>query len=189
MSPPREAGTDRDAGTRLPSGTGERGNDPAAGPGPELSHVSGGRSRMVDVGSKPATERSALARARVRFPAGLLARVLAGQGPKGPVTEVARVAGVMAAKRTSEWIPMCHPLPLDWIEIEFADSHDVLEITCRTACTARTGVEMEALVGASAAALTVYDMTKALDPAIAIERVELLEKHGGKRGAWRRSGP
>src|SRR5688572_31426331 len=82
----------------------------------ELSHVSGGRSRMVDVGSKPATARSAEARARVRFPAGVLARVLAGQGPKGPVTEVARVAGVLAAKRTSDWIPMCHPLPLEWIE-------------------------------------------------------------------------
>jgi cyclic pyranopterin monophosphate synthase len=170
MSPRREIHREAESGAEPPS---------------ELSHVAAGRSRMVDVGSKPATERFAEAAARVRFPAGVLARVLAGQGPKGPVTEVARVAGVLAAKKTSEWIPMCHPLPLDWIELEFEPSGDVLEIRCRTACTARTGVEMEALVGASAAALTVYDMTKALDPAIAIERVELLEKRGGKRGLWR----
>jgi cyclic pyranopterin phosphate synthase len=143
---------------------------------------------MVDVGAKPATERSAVARARVKFPSGLLARVLAQGGPKGPIQEVARVAGIQAAKRTAEWIPMCHVLPLDVVEIQFEAVGDALEIRCRAACTARTGVEMEALVGASAAALVVYDMTKALDHGILIERVELLEKHGGKSGDWRRPG-
>ena len=156
---------------------------------PRLSHVAEGsrgpEARMVDVTPKRPSERSALARARVRFPAGALERILAGAGPKGPVTEVARVAAILAAKRTSEWIPLCHPLPLDVVQVEFATAEpDVLEIRCRVACTAKTGVEMEALVGASAAALTVYDMTKALDPGIVIERIELLEKRGGKRGLW-----
>ncbi len=142
---------------------------------------------MVDVGAKPETARSALARARVRFPGGLLERVLAGRGPKGAVEEVARVAGILAAKRTGELVPMCHPLGLDVVEITFSrPARGCLEIRCRTACTGRTGVEMEALTGAAVAALTVYDMTKALDPSIAIEAVELLEKRGGKRGLWRR---
>jgi cyclic pyranopterin phosphate synthase len=157
----------------------------------ELSHVvegaHGAQSHMVDVGEKVVTARRALARARVRFPAGALARVLAGAGPKGPVTEVARVAGILAAKRTAEWIPMCHTLPLDGVTIEFAQaSDDVLEVRCEARCHARTGVEMEAMVGASAAALTVYDMTKALGHGIAIESVELLEKQGGRSGHWRR---
>jgi cyclic pyranopterin monophosphate synthase len=142
---------------------------------------------MVDVGDKPVTERSALARARLRFPAGVLERVLAGAGPKGPVTEVARAAGILAAKRTGELIPLCHPLGLDHVAIEFERAGEaLLEIRCRAACRGRTGVEMEALVGASLAALTVYDMTKALDPAIRIEDVELVEKHGGRSGTWRR---
>jgi cyclic pyranopterin phosphate synthase len=156
-----------------------------------LSHLRTGpdglESRMVDVSAKPATAREALAAARVRFPSGVLDVVLAGGGPKGPVTEVARVAGVMAAKRTGEWIPMCHPLALDFVEIRFervVDEPDCLEVRCRTACTGRTGVEMEALVGASAAALTVYDMTKALSKGIRIETVRLLEKRGGKSGVW-----
>jgi cyclic pyranopterin monophosphate synthase len=157
-----------------------------------LSHLTEGQqgreARMVDVGAKPSTARSAVARAVVRFPGDLLAQVMAGQGPKGPVTEVARVAAILAAKRTSEWIPMCHPLPLDVVEVTFeALDAAVLEIRCRTACTARTGVEMEALVGASTAALVIYDMTKALDPAISIERVELVSKDGGSHGPWRRT--
>jgi cyclic pyranopterin phosphate synthase len=144
---------------------------------------------MVDVGAKPVTARSALARATLRFPAGLLARVLAGAGPKGAVEEVARVAGILAAKRTGDLIPMCHPLALDSVAIELAArGEDRLEILCRAACRGRTGVEMEALTGAAVAALTVYDMTKALDPAIAIEDVVLVEKVGGKRGRWRRGG-
>ena len=156
-----------------------------------LSHLRAGpdgpESRMVDVSAKASTAREALAAARVRFPAGVLQTVLAGGGPKGPVTEVARVAGILAAKRTGEWIPMCHPLALDLVEIHFAElagDPDCLEIRCRTACSGRTGVEMEAMVGASAAALTVYDMTKAVSKGICIEAVRLLEKRGGKSGHW-----
>ena len=166
--------------------------EPTPEPAPRaLTHVEygpgGAASRMVDVGPKSATARSASARAQVRFPAGVLARVLAGHGPKGPIEEVARVAGIQAAKRTSEWIPLCHPLPLDHVEVRFErTAPDVLEVRCRASCTARTGVEMEALVGASAAALCVYDMCKALGKEIAIERVELVEKSGGASGDWRR---
>jgi cyclic pyranopterin phosphate synthase len=145
---------------------------------------------MVDVGAKPVTARSALARARVRFPAGLLPQVMRTGGPKGPVTEVARAAGVLAAKRTGDLIPMCHPLGLDHVEIRFeaerGASATALDVLCRASVRGRTGVEMEALVGAAIAALTIYDMTKALDPAIAIEAVALLEKRGGRSGAWRR---
>jgi cyclic pyranopterin phosphate synthase len=158
-----------------------------------LSHVQDGadgrpRARMVDVGDKEPSERRSLARARVRFPAGLLGGVLAGRGPKGPIEEVARVAGVLAAKRTAELIPLCHPIALDHVDLEFEQvGDDLLEVRCLARCRRATGVEMEALTGAAVAALTVYDMTKALDPAIAIERVELVEKIGGKRGLWRRS--
>lgn len=156
-----------------------------------LSHVrttADGRAaaHMVDVGTKPVRARSATALAAVRFPPGLLARVLAGRGPKGAVEEIARAAGILAAKRTGELIPLCHPLGLDHVAIEFrARGEGVLEVRCRAACRGRTGVEMEALVGASLAALTIYDMTKSLDPAIVIERVALLEKRGGKSGLWR----
>ncbi len=164
----------------------------------ELSHVvpsgSGAspdraQARMVDVGSKPATRRSALARARVRFPAGLLGPILADGGPKGPIEEVARAGGILAAKRTGELIPLCHPLGLDHVEIVFERvEEDVLEVRCRASCEGRTGVEMEALTGASVAALVVYDMTKALDHGIRIEAVELLEKSGGRSGTWRAPG-
>jgi cyclic pyranopterin phosphate synthase len=141
---------------------------------------------MVDVGKKPLRARSALARARVRFPAGLLERVLGGGGPKGPIEEVARCAGLLAAKRTAEIIPMCHPLGLDLVEVHFEPAgQDLLEIRCRASCRGRTGVEMEALTGAAVAALTVYDMTKGLDHGIRIEALELLEKRGGRSGLWR----
>lgn len=155
-----------------------------------LSHLRadrrGVRGCMVDVGAKPETDRHALARARVRFPAGRLAPVLAGAGPKGPVEELARAAGLLAAKRTAELIPMCHPLGLDHVDVTFeVAGEDLLEIRCRTSCRGRTGVEMEALTGAAVAALTVYDMTKALDHGIRIESVELLEKGGGRSGLWR----
>lgn len=162
---------------------------------PRLSHLvatpgGGVEARMVDVGGKPVSERRAVARARVVFPAGLLERVLAGEGPKGAVTEVARTAGILAAKRTGELVPMCHPLGLDHVAIAFEacpeGRADVLEVRCEARCQGRTGVEMEALVGASLAALTVYDMAKGLAPGISVERVELLEKHGGRSGTWRR---
>ncbi|MFN0008270.1 MAG: cyclic pyranopterin monophosphate synthase MoaC [Planctomycetota bacterium] len=157
-----------------------------------LSHVERAagtsRSKMVDVGSKPVTARSALARAVLRFPSGVLGRILDAGGPKGPVTEVARAAGILAAKRTSELIPMCHSLGLDHVEILFEPHEGDLEVTCRASNRGRTGVEMEAMVGASVAALTVYDMVKALDHGITIEKVELLEKRGGRSGTWRRNG-
>jgi cyclic pyranopterin phosphate synthase len=156
---------------------------------PALSHVTGGaepRATMVDVGAKAATRRRALARARVVFPPGVLAEVLRGAGPKGPIEEVARVAGILGAKRTAELIPMCHPLGLDFVDVRFERAEeDVLEVRCEARCSGATGVEMEALTGASVAALTVIDMTKALSKRIRIDGVTLLEKDGGKSGAWR----
>mgnify|MGYP002628497798 CR=1 FL=1 len=147
---------------------------------------------MVDVGSKPITERVAVASAQVVFPAGILADIEAGAGPKGSLQallEVARVAGIMAAKRTGDLIPMCHPLGLDHVEITFLrNGTDMLEIRCTAACKGRTGIEMEAMTGASLAALTVYDMTKALAKGIRLESVCLLEKRGGKSGIWRADG-
>ena len=142
---------------------------------------------MVDVSPKGETERTALARASIRFPAGVLERILSGQGPKGPIEEVARCAGILGAKRTADLIPMCHPLPLDHLDVELEERDEgVLEVRCRARTTGKTGVEMEALTGAALAALTVYDMTKALDHGIVIERIELLEKSGGKSGPWKR---
>lgn len=142
---------------------------------------------MVDTSSKSATARSAVARALVRFPAGVLGRLLAEGGPKGPIGEVARLAGIAAAKRTDELIPLCHGLALDVVEVALEQAGpDLLEVRCTARTVARTGVEMEAMVGASLAALAVYDMSKALDKGIVVERVELLEKRGGKSGAWKR---
>ena len=158
----------------------------------ELGHVKmtqdGPESQMVDVSMKESTDRVAVARAVVEFPAGLLGRLRAGQGPKGPMEETARTAGILAAKRTGELIPMCHPLGLDHVAIEFEDKgENALEVRCRSACHGRTGAEMEAMVGVSVAALTIYDMAKGLDKGIRIQRVELLEKSGGKSGHWRAS--
>ncbi len=159
-----------------------------------LSHIARGadgnsHAQMVDVGAKENTSRSALARAQVRFPGDLLQRVLAGEGPKGPILEVSRVAGILAAKRTADLIPMCHPLALHHVDLEFLEQGGgLLEIRCRASVQGPTGVEMEALLGASLAALTVYDMCKAAAKGISIERVELLEKSGGRSGTWRREG-
>ncbi|MDP6384952.1 MAG: cyclic pyranopterin monophosphate synthase MoaC [Planctomycetota bacterium] len=142
---------------------------------------------MVDVGVKPSTRRRALARALVEFPPGLREQVMTGEGPKGPIEEVARSAGILAAKGTGGLIPLCHPLGLDHVEITFQPvGTDHLEVRCRTSCEGRTGVEMEAMVGASLAALTVYDMTKGLDKGIRLGAVELLEKSGGASGDWTR---
>jgi cyclic pyranopterin phosphate synthase len=156
-----------------------------------LSHLTGSgdqrEARMVDVGNKPVTERAALARARIVFPPGMLDVVLAGDGPKGPIKETARTAGILAAKRTGELIPMCHPLGLDHVQIEFeVVASDTLEVRCKASNRGRTGVEMESLVGTALAALTVYDMTKALEKGIRIEALELVEKRGGKSGGWKR---
>ena len=141
---------------------------------------------MVDVGKKVPGPRSAIARAIVRFPPGLRDVVWEGRGPKGPIEEVARCAGLLAAKRTAELIPMCHPLPLEHVEIALEPrAEDQVEVRCRASTTGKTGDEMEALTGAALAALAIYDMTKALDKGIVIERLELVEKTGGKSGAWR----
>ncbi len=153
------------------------------------SHVvqgaQGPQAAMVDVSSKPVTQREATARAVLRFPPGLLDELLAGRGPKGPLLETARAAAVLAAKRTGDLIPMCHPLALDLVEVHFSPlDAQRLEIRCRVACSGRTGVEMEALVGATLAALTVYDMSKARSHEIEIECTQLVEKRGGRSGHW-----
>jgi cyclic pyranopterin phosphate synthase len=153
-------------------------------PQKKLSHIDpAGRPRMVDVSAKVVSERSARAECRVQFPAET-ARALKAAGlrsPKGPVIDTAIVAGVMAAKRTHELIPFCHPLPLERCEIRADfDSPRVLRIECETACVGKTGVEMEALVGATVAALTVYDMCKALSHRIVVGPAKLVLKRGGK---------
>lgn len=157
----------------------------------DLSHIEadGGqnRSRMVDVSAKPVTSREAVAQATLVFPEGILPGIRRGAGPKGPIEEVARVAGILAAKRTGDLIPMCHPLGLDLVEILFGEvvgDSNRLTITCTARCTGPTGVEMEAMTGASVAALTVYDMTKAASKGIRIEEIMLLSKKGGKSGVW-----
>ena len=150
-----------------------------------LSHVDEqSRPTMVDVTGKPVTRRMAVAEARVRFPADVAAQLRAGgfATAKGPVFHTAIVAGVMAAKRTHELIPFCHPLGLEDCRIDIDMPGDEAVIRCETAVNHRTGVEMEALTGASVAALTVYDMCKALSHAIVIAETRLIEKHGGKRG-------
>lgn len=151
----------------------------------KLSHLdASNRPRMVDVGAKSVTVRVAVAEAVVRFPPDVAATLREGglRSPKGPVLDTAVIAGTMAAKRTHELIPFCHPLAIERCRIE-ADfvSDTELAIRCEVAITHRTGVEMEALTGASVAALTVYDMCKALSHEIVIEQVRLLEKAGGKR--------
>ena len=158
-----------------------------------LSHLErdedGWHARMVDVGDKDETVRVAVAHGSVRFPGELAADLLAGRGPKGPLEEVARTAGILGAKRTAELVPMCHTLGLDYVTIDFSvPAPDRIDIRCETACRGRTGVEMEALTGASVAALTIYDMTKAVARGASIERVELIEKRGGRSGHWVRAG-
>jgi cyclic pyranopterin monophosphate synthase len=153
-----------------------------------LTHVDpNGDARMVDVTAKAETARRALAQARVVMSSATLRRLADGAVEKGSVLGVARVAGIQAAKRTAELIPLCHALPLSAVKVEFRFvDRRCLEIRVEARTTAKTGVEMEALTGVTVAALTVYDMLKALEKGIVIERVELLEKDGGKSGPWRR---
>jgi cyclic pyranopterin phosphate synthase len=155
----------------------------------ELTHFDeSGASRMVDVGGKPETARRAVASARVRMLPATLVLIRDKALAKGDVLEVARLAGIMAAKRTADLIPLCHPLPLTAVRIDFAfEGDDVVRIEALVEVVARTGVEMEALVAASVAALTVYDMGKAVDRAMLIEQIRLEEKSGGKSGHYRRS--
>ena len=157
----------------------------------QLTHLDeSGRARMVDVGDKPATERRAVARAVVRVSAETARAVAAGDAPKGDVLGVARIAGIQAAKRTSELIPLCHPLTLSFVGVE--GSVDVpageISLTAEARTTGPTGVEMEALTAASVAALTVYDMVKGIQRGAEIAEVALLEKSGGQSGDWRRRG-
>ena len=141
---------------------------------------------MIDVGDKPATRRRAVARAHVAMPEHVRERIASGTLPKGDVLAAARIAGIMAAKRTPDIVPLCHPLPLTRVDVTPEVVEDGVTITAAAETTAQTGVEMEALTAVLAAALTVYDMTKGLDPAITIDRACLLEKDGGKSGHWRR---
>jgi len=151
----------------------------------KLSHFDGaGQARMVDVGAKAATRREAVAGAFVELNDAVLAAL--PQNPKGNPLEVARFAGIQAAKKTSELIPMCHPLALSFVEVQANVVEGGVEIRATAATVAGTGVEMEAMVAASVAALTVYDMTKALDKGIRIREVVLLSKTGGKSGDYRR---
>jgi cyclic pyranopterin phosphate synthase len=149
---------------------------------------------MVDVAEKPVTLREAVARGEVRMRPETLAKIVDGENPKGDVLATARIAGIQAAKRTGDWIPLCHPLPLDWVQVELTPDAPAacVRIEARTRTHARTGVEMEALVAVSAAALCVYDMCKAVDRAMTIEAIRLVEKRGGRSGSWSRadeSGP
>ena len=141
---------------------------------------------MVDVGVKDETEREAVAAGRVRMRGDTLALLRAGDLPKGDVLGTARIAGIMAAKRTSDLIPLCHPLLLTHVGIEFAydEVTPAVEITATVRCRGRTGVEMEALTAVGVAALTIYDMTKAVERGMVIEGIRLLEKRGGKSGEW-----
>jgi cyclic pyranopterin phosphate synthase len=157
----------------------------------DLTHFdAAGASRMVDVSAKEVTLRTATASGLVRMQPATLARIQQGTFSKGNVLEVARLAGIMAAKRTAEWIPLCHTLPLESVTIafEFADER-TLAISATTSVSAKTGVEMEALVAVSTAALTVYDMCKAIDRGLVIERIQLEEKSGGRSGHFVRETP
>jgi len=151
-----------------------------------LTHIDEhGAARMVDVGGKAVTRRKALARGQVRMSAEALRLVREGS-KKGDVLQVARIAGIQGAKRTSDLIPLCHPLPLDSVvlDLQIDDAAGAVVVTATAATSGRTGVEMEALTAVSVACLTVYDMVKAVDKAMVIDQVLLLEKEGGRSGHW-----
>ena len=155
----------------------------------ELTHLDKeGKARMVDVSGKAETEREAKARGRVKMARATYELVRTGQGPKGDIFTVAKIAGIMGAKRTSELIPLCHPLPLTHLDVtfDFDDAEAVVTITSSAKTRGQTGVEMEALTCAMVTALTVYDMCKAVDKGIELGPFFLLEKSGGKSGAYKR---
>ncbi|MCQ3802675.1 MAG: cyclic pyranopterin monophosphate synthase MoaC [bacterium] len=145
-----------------------------------------GEMHMVEVGHKPVTMRRAVAEARVGVSPEVTRSILEGVVPKGDVGAVVRMAGIMAAKRTAELVPLCHPLPLSGIEVNLEPCDDGMVITAEVRTTARTGVEMEAMSAVSVAALALYDMIKGLDRGVAIGPIQLLEKGGGRSGEWRR---
>ncbi len=151
-----------------------------------LTHLDDlGNARMVDVGAKTATARIAIASGRIRMSPQALAAIRDGDVPKGDVLAAARIAGIMAAKKTGELIPLCHPLALDAVAVDFAFEHDAVRATATASLTAKTGVEMEAMTATSIALLTIYDMAKAVDKGMVIEDVRLIEKRGGKSGTWK----
>ena len=150
-----------------------------------LSHLDEkGNARMVDVGGKPASQRIAIASGRITMAPAALAAIRSGDAPKGDVLAAARIAGIMAAKKTAELIPLCHPLALDAVTLDFAIENGGIRATATASLSGRTGVEMEALTAVSIALLTIYDMAKALDKAMVIGELRLLEKRGGKSGDW-----
>ena len=154
----------------------------------KLTHLNdSGEARMVDVGSKPATTRKAIAQGHIKMRPETFKLVRDGNGPKGDVLGPARIAGIMAAKRTAELIPLCHPLPLDFVGVDFSLDEEVCEIivTAEARASGKTGVEMEALTAVSVALLTIYDMAKAVDRALEINGIHLVEKTGGARGDYR----
>lgn len=154
--------------------------------GDALTHLDeAGRARMVDVGDKAVTNRRAVARAVVKMSPATATAVARGDAPKGDVVSTARIAGIQAAKRTAELIPLCHPLPLSFVDVRLEVGDDRVEIEAEARTSGQTGVEMEAMTAASVAALTVYDMVKGIERGVEIGEVVLLEKTGGKHD-WRR---
>ena len=153
----------------------------------QLTHLDEqGRARMVDVGGKAESGRVAVASGQISMTAEALAAISAGDAPKGDVLAAGRIAGIMAAKKTAELIPLCHPLALDAVAIDFSIEETSVRATATTSLTGKTGVEMEALTAVSVALLTIYDMAKALDKAMVISDICLIEKRGGKSGDWKR---
>jgi len=151
----------------------------------KLSHLDDkGAARMVDIGGKAESARKAVASGRIRMSAEALQAVRDGSGPKGDVLAAARIAGIMAAKKTAELIPLCHPLALDAVTVEFEFEADAVRATATASLTGKTGVEMEAMTATSVALLTIYDMAKALDKGMVIGEIRLLAKSGGKSGEW-----
>ena len=152
-----------------------------------LTHLdTQGNARMVDVGGKAATQRVAVASGQIAMSAPALAAIRDGAMPKGDVLAAARIAGIMAAKKTAELIPLCHPLALDAVTVDFELDDTGVTVTAAASLTGRTGVEMEALTAVSVALLTIYDMAKAIDKGMTIGNVRLIEKRGGKSGHWQR---
>src|SRR5690606_24045214 len=151
-----------------------------------LTHLdSRGQARMVDVGGKAETARSATATGRIRMSGQALSAIRDGSGPKGDVLAAARIAGIMAAKKTGELIPLCHPLAIDAVTGEFVYGADAVRATTRALLHSKTGVEMAAMAATAIALLTICDMAKAVDKGMVVEEVRLLEKTGGKSGTWR----
>ena len=151
-----------------------------------LTHLGeDGSAHMVDVGGKAETHRIAIAGGLISMSPEALAAIREGDAPKGDVLGTARIAGIMAAKRTGELIPLCHPLGLEAVTVDFTFEKSAIRVTASASLTGKTGVEMEAMVAASSALLTIYDMAKAIDKGMVISEVKLLEKRGGKSGTWK----